>query len=245
MAEVRICPNRLVAARTLATLVAQNAEAACALRDRFTLVLSGGNSPREAYKLIGDEFANDVDWIHTHVFWGDERCVPYEHPDNNAKMARETFLDYVPIPLNNIHRVQSFLPPEEAATQYERELHHYFDPRGGTPRFDLIILGMGADGHTASLFPGTKALNESERWVVANYVEKLDSWRITLTMPILNAAAHVVFYVLGEDKSEAVSRVAGGDMSLPATQVNPPKGKLTWILDNGAASLIENPYREE
>ncbi|NUQ04323.1 MAG: 6-phosphogluconolactonase [Anaerolineae bacterium] len=242
---VRVFPNRLSAARGLAALVARNAEACISLRERFSLVLSGGKTPREAYKLLGDEMASEIDWTYTHVFWSDERCVPYEHLDNNAKMARETLLDYVPIPMDHIHRVQSFLEPAEAAEHYQKEVLRYFESRGSVPRFDLILLGIGADGHTASLFPGTQALQEVDRLIVPNYVSSLDSWRITMTLPLLNAADHVVFYVLGEDKAETLARILSSEEAdLPAARINPPRGKLTWIVDEEAASLLpKTPFQ--
>ncbi|MBK8025868.1 MAG: 6-phosphogluconolactonase [Chloroflexi bacterium] len=242
---LRVFPNRLTAARGLASLVARTGESCISLRERFSLVLCGGSSPREAYKMLGDEFADDIDWNFTHVFWGDERCVPYEHPDNNAKMARETLLDYVPIPMSHIHRVQSFLQPGEAAEQYEHEVRRYFESRSSRYSFDVVLLGLGADGHTASLFPDTHALNETSRAVVANYVPKLDSWRITMTLPLLNSAAHVFFYVLGADKAEALAEVFAQTESptLPAAMVNPVHGQLTWIVDEEAASLLPGAPR--
>lgn len=245
MADVRIYPNRLAASRAMAQLIAQIADSTIALRDRFTLVLSGGNTPREAYKMLGDEFGREIEWSQTHVFWGDERCVPFEHPDNNAKMARETLLNYVPISIDHMHRVQSFHDPETAAALYQMELQHFFMGRGGVPRFDLILLGIGGDGHTASLFPDTPALDETERWFVPNYIPKLDATRMTMTFPVLNAAANIVFLVLGEDKADALAHILANqdDPPLPAARIAPPHGKVMWIVDDAAASKLDNPYK--
>ncbi len=241
MSEVRTYSSRQAASRALAKFVATTSETATSLRGRYTLALAGGNSPREAYKLMGDEFGEAIDWQRIHVFWGDERMVPYEHPDNNSKMARETMLNFVPLSVNNVHRVSTYLEPEAAAAQYQQELRHVFGTKT-LPRFDTIILGMGADGHTASLFPGTSALEEQERWVVTNYVEALNSWRITMTLPVLNAAANIVFFVLGADKAEAlahiIQRTELGQL-LPAGRVMPEKGKVTWIVDENAAQLLQ------
>jgi len=185
-----------------------------------------------------------VDWKNVHVFWGDERCVPLNDAENNAHMARETLLDHVPVPVTNIHRIQSQLPPEEAALDYEKTLRQFFNSRDmKLPRFDLVLLGLGAEGHTASLFPGSPLITERERWAAAVYVEKMKSWRITLTPVALNAASKVIFTVIGEEKAQAVKQILSEPKQpnlLPAQIVDPPEGQVVWIADKAAASLV-NP----
>jgi 6-phosphogluconolactonase len=205
---------------------------AIAIRDQFTVALSGGSTPRATYALLAsDSFAPRVDWSRVHAFWGDERCVPPDHPDSNYRLARETLLDKVAIPAENVHRIRGELSPDQAATAYQVELEATLGAGG---RLDLILLGMGADGHAASLFPGTAALAEQARWVAENYVEKLETWRVTLTYPIINAARHVVFLVSGVAKVEPLARVRAGE-SLPAALVQPAQGQLVWLVDESAA----------
>jgi len=256
----------------------------------FAAALSGGSTPRATYaRLAGHDFASRVSWPQTHLFWGDERCVPPDDAESNYRMAREALLDRVPIPAANVHRMRGEDDPDHAAAAYERELRDFFAPRGAVvslpggefPRFDLVMLGLGEDGHTASLFPGGAALNERVRWVVATHVGAAShgnrarprlrprfagsatprpdraSWRLTLTLPVINAAAQVMFLVSGEAKAEALRRVLrGGAPSrrrsveqargrgrrgraqvLPAQMVKPKDGKLYWLVDAAAAAL--------
>jgi 6-phosphogluconolactonase len=226
------------------------AEAAIAARGRFLVALSGGSPPRAAYALLATPgCAARVRWAQVHIFWADERCVPPDSPDSNYRLARETLLDRVPIPAGHVHRLAGERPPAEAAARYERTLRDVFVPPGEgdadrdlpPPRFDLIVLGLGADGHTASLFPGTLALRERQRWVVANYVEKLQAWRLTLTLPVLNAAANVIFLVSGKEKAERLKHVLEDPLRPevpPAAMVNPSAGNLLWLVDAAAASLL-------
>ena len=201
-------------------------------RGKFIVALAGGSTPRATYALLAsDEFATRVDWQHVHVFWGDERCVPLDHPDSNYRMAREALLDHVPISTDNVHRIQGELKPERAASIYQDELEAVL---GSDEQFDLILLGMGADGHTASLFPGTAALGERKRAVAAVYVEKMQSWRVTLTLPVINASRHVLFLVSGDAKAVALARISVGE-PLPASLVQPSHGQLTWLMDKDAA----------
>jgi 6-phosphogluconolactonase len=174
------------------------------------------------------------------VFFGDERSVPPHHEDSNLKMASEVLLDHVPVA--NVHRIRGELPPDEAAEAYEEELRKFFQTED-VPRFDLILLGIGADGHTASLFPGTPALEVHDRWVVANPVPRLDTIRITLTIPVINAARAVIFLVAGEDKAEVLREILEGDAdprAYPAKLVQPPGGP-EWMVDRFAASLLSEP----
>ena len=228
------------------------ARQAVANNGRFAVALAGGSTPRVAYTLLaGNEFATRVDWSHVHVFWGDERCVPPDHADSNYGMAREALLEHVPLPPENVHRIRGELAPAQAAAGYENALRAFFSPpaedrqaNGETnvARFDLILLGMGDDGHTASLFPGTVAVSEHTRWVMANFVEKLDSWRITLTSAVINAAANVTFVVSGSGKAERLRQVLTGPYqpdALPAQLVNPDRGRLRWLVDEAAATLLK------
>ena len=196
MAEVRVYAQALALARAAAGhFVALSLEAVSA-HGRFAVALSGGSTPKSMYSFLATtEFATRIDWTRVHIFWGDERCVPPDHPDSNYGMAREALLDHVPIPADNARRVHGEMEPAQAAEEYERMLRAFFTQ--GQPRFDLILLGMGDDGHTASLFPGTAAIHEQTRWVVAHYVEKLRAWRVTLTPVVINAAANVTFVVSG------------------------------------------------
>ncbi len=244
MTLVRVYPTRSAAAHAAAAQFVATAEKALTTHGRFTVALAGGNTPRDVYRLLAsDEYAPMVDWVHTQIFWGDERSVPQGDPENNGRMARETLLNHVPIPVNNIHRIQSQLPPEDAAQDYEKTLRDYFAARGlNQPRFDLVLLGMGAEGHTASLFPHSPLLTERQRWVAAVYVEAMRMWRITLTPPALNAASKVIFLVAGEEKAQAIKAVLGEPKQpdlYPAQIVDPPQGQVLWILDKPAASLMD------
>lgn len=214
---------------------ATEAERAIAARGQFNVALSGGSTPKTTYALLAEKpFSDVIAWQSVHVFWGDERCVPPSHTDSNYLIARETFLEKVPLPSENIHRMRGELAPKKAASAYQAELESALGEQG---RFDLILLGMGTDGHTASLFPGTQALKENKKWVVANYVHKVDLWRITLTFPSINAARHVVFLVRGARKAAPLARVQAGQ-NLPATMVNPAPGTLTWLVDSAAAGQL-------
>jgi 6-phosphogluconolactonase len=212
-------------------------------RGRFTLALSGGSTPRRLYQLLAEA---DLDWSRVEVFFGDERCVPPDHADSNYRMAREALLDPARVPEHRVHRMRGELEPAAAAAAYEDELRAVLAPPPGVaPSIDLVLLGLGDDGHTASLFPGTAALDEDRRWVVANRVPQLDAWRLTMTYPLLNAASAVAFLVAGSSKREAVERIlapdpddgAHGDARelLPAARVRPASGRLIWMLDAAAA----------
>ena len=236
MAEIRTYPEAASLARAAAEHFVTLATAAIAARGQFVVALSGGSTPRTTYALLAsDEFAARVDWPRVRVFWGDERCVPPDHPDSNYRMAREALLDKVPIPAENVHRMRGELPPDQAAAAYQAELEAVLGAGG---RFDLILLGMGANGHTASLFPGTAALHEQTRWAVAHYVDKLRAWRVTLTPVAINAAAHVISIVSGAGKAERLREVVTGPYQpdiLPAQIVRPTDGRLLWLVDAAAA----------
>jgi 6-phosphogluconolactonase len=229
MSAFRVYPDAAALARAAAEHFVTLAARAAAARGLFTVALAGGSTPWATYALLAtDAFAARVDWSRVYAFWGDERCVPPDHPESNYRMARQALLDHVPIPVPNIHRIRGELPPDQAAAAYRAELDAILGPGG---RFDLILLGMGSDGHTASLFPGTKALEERGRWVAANFVEKLDAWRVTLTLPAINATRQVTFLVSGADKAGTLARVRAGD-PLPAGLVRPAEGELTWLVES-------------
>jgi 6-phosphogluconolactonase len=214
------------------------AGAAVARAARFAVALSGGSTPRALYELLGStEYRERIDWRHVHLFWGDERCVPPDHSESNFRMARKIWISQIQIPAENIHRMEGEKEPRAAAAAYEQELQQFFAPAPGQmPRFDLILLGVGADGHTASLFPGNAALDEQERFVVADYVEKLKAHRVTLTLPVINAAAQVTLLVSGASKAAVVRRILRGSETakLPAAKVRPANGSLAWLITKDA-----------
>ena len=207
-------------------------------RGRFTVALAGGSTPKATYEVLAREYANALDWTAVHVFFGDERTVAPDHEESNYRMAREALLDRVAV--GSVHRMRCELPPEEATASYEEELRAFFGPEG-VPRLDLILCGLGEDGHTLSLFPETAALDVSARLVVANSVLKLETTRLTLTVPVVNAARAVSFLVAGEGKAAALREILEGSAvprAYPAKYVDPESGDLTWMVDRAAASLL-------
>ena len=235
--SVRVYSSAEGLARAAAREFAARAEEAIEERGRFAVVLAGGSTPETMYGILARDYADRIDWSKVYVFFGDERSVHPHHEDSNLKMASEALLDHVPV--GNVHRIRGELPPDEAAEAYEEELRKFFQT-DDVPRFDLILLGIGADGHTASLFPETSAIEVHDRWVVANPVLKLDTTRITLTIPVINAARAVIFLVAGEDKAEALVEILEGEAdprAYPAKLIQPPGGP-EWMLDRSAASLL-------
>ena len=246
---VRALPEPEALARAAAEEVAGRLEAAARARGLATIALSGGSTPRALHALLTAEdgpFRARIPWTATHFFWGDERHVPPDHPDSNYRMAWETLLSRVPVAATQVHRIPAEMPDADAAARaYEAELRDVFGARGllaeGRPRFDLVLLGMGADGHTASLFPGTAVVHETGRWVAAPWVPKLDAHRITLTPPVLNAAAAVLFLVAGQDKAETLRAVLEGPIlpdRFPSQGVAPTDGDLVWLVDQAAAARL-------
>ena len=236
-------PQELFAAA--AEEVVRTANEAVAQRGRFTIALAGGSTPKSLYHLLATNARTAVSWDRTFFFWGDERHVPPTDPESNYRMADEAMLSKVPVPPGNVFRVKAEKPDAAAAAEdYEQTLRKFFALEAGQfPRFDLILLGMGPDGHTASLFPGTAALQEKSRLVVANWVEKMKTHRITLTLPVLNAARCVTFLVSGTDKAPALKAVLEEDVpaeQYPAKLVKPSDGKLIWLIDRAAASALSN-----
>ena len=209
--------------------------------DRFSVALAGGNTPRRVYELLATErFKHRVEWTQVDLFFGDERCVPPDHPDSNYAMAYETLISKVPIPAKNVHRIIGEGEPNESAKLYENQLRTFF-AGAAWPRFDLVLLGMGEDGHTASLFPGSEALNEKTRWVVATRPEGSMRDRITLTVPVFNRAARIMFLVTGAGKAGRLAKVLypqPGSEALPAQAIKPVDGTLEWLVDSAAAPLL-------
>jgi 6-phosphogluconolactonase len=230
-----------------ARLFTARAAQAVSLRGRFTAALSGGKTPVELYMMLAKApFVTEIPWARAHLFWVDERCVPPDHEDSNYRMVRERLLDHVPIPPANVHRMQGEMDPVEAAARYEEGMRQFFTSSkssgGAFPVFDLVLLGLGADGHTASLFPGTRAIRESARWVIGHYVDAQKGWRITLTPPVINAARTVVFIVAGTGKSPVLRDILEGPFLpdvLPAQIVRPEAGELLWMLDRDSAAQLK------
>ena len=213
---------------------------------QVTVALSGGSTPRALHSLLAaSPWRDQISWQRLQFFWGDERWVPAVHADSNFHMAEETLLSRVPVTASQIHRVLTESEsPDAAAEAYETEIRRSFDIAGSMiPRFDLIVLGMGPDGHTASLFPRTAALHEATRLVVANAVPQLETTRITCTVPLINHAKRVMFLVTGQDKAHALAEVLQGDRDpeqYPSQLVQPVSGEVRWVVDNAAASLLRH-----
>jgi 6-phosphogluconolactonase len=239
--EIQILADAAALADFAALQFIQIAGDSIAAWGRFCIVLAGGSTPRLLYSLLAQPSKMEqIDWSRMQVYWGDERCVPPDDPNSNYLMARQALLDYVPLPAENVHRIFGELEPDNAALNYENELSYGF-PEAKVPRFDLVLLGLAEDGHTASLFPGTPALSETKRWVVS--VEHSTPppplvGRISLTLPALNAAANILFLVSGLGKAAIFSQVMQNQDSpnlLPAQLVRPQDGRLVWAVDRAAA----------
>lgn len=232
--------------RAVAEHFVQGIQAAVAARGVARIAISGGNSPRPVFSLLASAhgpYREAVPWDRLWIFWVDERCVPPESPDSNYGVVRETLLTHVPLPPERVIRIEGELPPEEAAARYESAIRAHFRLEGAqVPVFDMVHLGMGGDGHTASLFPHTEALNELGRIAVANEVpQQKQSHRITLTWPVINAARDVFFLIDGADKAEPLGRVLRGRYepeTLPSQLIQPASGRLLFLLDRGAAAHL-------
>jgi 6-phosphogluconolactonase len=245
--QVKVFPARAALVEAVAGDIAACAQEAIDQRGRFSIALCGGSTPGPLFDhLASHAFRDRIVWGSVHVFWGDDRAVPPDHEDSNYRLAKERLLDHVPIPPAQIHRMRTELAPELAADHYERLLREFFAegaPGEPQPRFDYLLQGMGPDGHTASLFPHTEALaiTDPDRWVVANYVPQLDTWRITLTAPAINAGRNVIFMVEGAGKAERLREVLKGDYRpdvLPSQLIAPMDGRLVWMVDEAAAARL-------
>lgn len=242
-AEVHVYPD--IAALNVAGAgeFSRVAREAVAARGRCAVALAGGNTPKGAYQQLAVEAASGssrLPWDRIHIFFGDERCVPPDHADSNFRMASEALLARVPLPPANVHRLRGEDDPTTAAAAAEQDLRKFFGPE--LPRFDLVLLGLGPDGHTASLFPGTEALRETARLVTANRVPKLNAHRLTLTFPVLNAAAEIAFIAAGAEKARVLAetlRPSAGGPDHPAGSVRPIHGRLLWLVDEAAAGGLQ------
>jgi len=240
--EMHIAKDNNALSLELAAWMVDYIAATLKKRDRFTLVLSGGSTPQKLNTLLAaSPYKEKIDWQKLHIFWGDERFVPFEDSRNNAKMAFDTLLNHVPVPASQIHIMRTNLAPELSAAAYEKTLKQYFPADADSSSFDLVLLGMGDDGHTLSLFPGTHAMHIEDKLVTSLFLEQQDMYRITLTAPIVNRAACVAFLVSGGGKAPALKEVIEGDYQpdLYPAQVIQPNGELHWFLDEAAAANLE------
>ena len=244
--KVQIVAGSELMRRAAAATIVDHISRSLQTRDVYSMALSGGSTPRRLYSLLANEAAlrEQIPWERIHFFWGDERRVPAGHPDSNYRMAYDALLSKVPIPSTNIHRIHAEdADADEAAVDYEIEMRRFFGIEAGQiPQFNCVLLGMGADGHTASLFPATSALVETKRLVMANWVKKFQSHRFTLTLPVFNHAAQILFLVSGEDKADTLKAVLEGDSKttrFPVQLIQPTHGEVTWFLDHSAASRLK------
>jgi len=244
--KVQIVTDSEAMSRAAAATIVDHISQSLQTRDAYSIALSGGSTPRRLYSLLANEatLREQIPWERIHFFWGDERRVPAGHPDSNYRMAYNALLSKVSIPSTNIHRIHAEdADADKAAADYEIEIRRFFGIEAGQiPQFNCVLLGMGADGHTASLFPATSALVENKRLVVANWVKKFQSHRFTLTLPVFNHAAQILFLVSGEDKADTLKAVLEGNRQpdrYPAQLIQPTHGEVTWFLDHSAASRLK------
>lgn len=239
---INVYPSFESMSRAAAALFVQESKKAITANGRFSVCLSGGGTPKRTYEYLAQTpFRDQIVWSKIHVFWGDERCVPASDGRSNQRMTRDAWLDHVPIPADHIHAVRGELDPKEGALDYEEVLKSYFGD--ADPGFDLALLGLGENGHTASLWPNNKVLQERKRWAIEVYVPEQDLWRVTLTAPVLNKAAVVAFLVSGEGKAGVLRDVVEGPPNsndLPAQLIIPSSGKLFWYIDRDAASRLRS-----
>ncbi len=241
--HIAIYPDIDTLSQQAAQYVVRIASESIAAHGRFTIALSGGTTPRKLYTLLGSEpYSSQIDWQLVHIFWGDERCVPPDNPDSNYSMAQEVLLSKIPIPALQVHRMPADQPGRDAASQaYTTEMQRTFGTHG-IPGFDLIQLGMGSEGHTASLFPHQASLHEKQRLVMPVSVPKPPPDRLTFTPPLLNAARNILFLVTGSDKAVALQAVLEGEYQpeeYPAQIVRPPNGEVVWMLDKAVAAKLD------
>jgi 6-phosphogluconolactonase len=236
--DLRIFPDGDALSQGVARAIVDRIHESLATADHYSLCLAGGQTPRTLYRVLATEDRDRIPWARLHLFWGDERFVPEDDPRSNYRLVREALLDHVPIPPQNVHPVPTDLPdPEQAARVYEQTLRQWF--HASWPRFDLILLGMGSDGHTASLFPGAPFLAEQIRWVAPARAPVEPRLRVTLTLPVLNHASRVFFLIAGAEKADVLRRVLtdpSGPALYPAAAVRPEEGGVVWWVDESAAA---------
>ena len=244
---IRVLSDLEALSQAAAALFAELAKEAVHDRGRFSVALSGGNTPRRLYEILANApYLKKIEWQVVHIFWSDERCVPPDDARSNFRMARETLLDRVALPAENIHAIQGDLPPAEAAGRYEAELRKFFGDL--QPTLDLILLGMGDNAHTASLFPHTAVLEEKKRWVAEVYVAEQTMFRVTFTPPFVNQARQVIFLVSGVDKAVALQNVLEGayqPQEYPAQLIRPNGAHPIWMVDRAAGNKLAVPFEED
>ncbi len=238
-----VAQDQSVFSKKAAQIVAETASEAIAARGKFVLALCGGRAPQPVLSLLAENYYRDrIDWKNVVVCWGDERCVPPDNSESNYKLALDCLLSKVPVPVANIHRISGeMLSAQDAAKAYEQDLKMLFRFERPFPKFDLVMLGVGEDGHTASLFPGSSALDETEKWVVGHRVEKLGMNRITLTYPVINNARKILVLCPGENKATVARDVFWDEAPksrYPVQRVTPVAGEIIWLLDRGSASKL-------
>lgn len=244
--KIHIFEDKVAIGKAIAEQWSLLSKNAIAQRGSVHIALSGGSTPRILHQtLASSQFASQIDWQATHIYFGDERSVTQDHPDSNYRMARETLLSKIDIPQSNIHPMPIDIGNIQATAEHYAEvlrLNLPNDNQNNIPQFDLVLLGIGDDGHTASLFPGTTILDEKDKTVAAVFVEKMDTWRVSLTYPIINQARHVAIMVAGSGKAKIIAEILGentGDSLYPVQRVN-PIGQLDWYLDKAAAERLSN-----
>lgn len=234
---VHVLPDNEALSHRAASIFIELADSAIAAKNRFLVAVSGGSTPKRLFALLSTQYSDKVEWQYVDFFWVDERCVQKGDEESNFKTAYSLLLSKVPLPESNIHRIKGEDDPEQESQRYENDINNSFG-RSGLPVFDLIILGMGEDGHTASLFPGSKSIEETERLAIPVYVEKLKSRRITLTLPVINNAKQILFLVSGHSKAEVLVDILEKNhrkKMYPAGLVSPVRGCVTWLVDKEAA----------
>lgn len=240
---IKVFKDQRAASIAMAEKFTSIAEKTVAKQGRFTVALTGGSSPQTLYEILhSDPYRQLIPWNYCYVFWGDERVVPFNDERSNARMGFEKLLNHVPVPTDQIYRMNGKITPEKAADEYEIMLNRHFEEQ--EPAFDLILLGMGADGHTASIFPGSEAVHEKRRLVTTGYNTEQGTHRITFTAPLINKSRHIFFAVFGDEKAETLRQVLEGDYrpeQLPAQLVKSERGEITWFLDEDSAKLLKNP----
>ncbi len=234
--------NALELQRAAAVSIVRFLNEAIIARGVASIALSGGSTPKAIYELLGAEpLRSQLDWKTVHVFWGDERCVPQTHADSNYRMTNEALLQKISIPQENVHRIQAERSPYEAAELYSEEIRKFFGSKENEfPRFDVMLLGMGEDGHTASLFPGTTILNETKRFVAEVFVSRFNAYRISMSFPVINNAQVIMFLVSGTSKAKILRDVLEGEPNrYPSQGVQPTHGDLYWLIDEAAAPHLQ------
>lgn len=214
--------------------------------NKCTLVLSGGKTPKKLFKILSLSYRESVNWNKVYIFWGDERCVPPDDSESNFRMANEYLLSKINVPGENIFRIPAEKPPAEAAAEYEQNMRRFFGDKS-FPNFDITLLGIGDDGHVASLFPKTEVLEIKDKWAAAVYVEGLKAWRITLTYPVINNSKNILFIAAGKRKSDIIEKAfTDKKANLPVQKISPSEGKIIWFLDKessrGILKSILKPY---